>query len=239
MLSSNHPLWLIDVGNTSIKIGIYQQQSFRMEGRYFDIDVVKWPSNCHIALLSVSKLTPKVLQMLLENNNQVWQLTPHTPLPFQSTYQTLETLGTDRKALIAGAYKKWPSSLIISMGSCITYDVLNKGVHTGGVISPGWQMRLDAMHTQTANLPQIAAQNSNTLWGNHTTAAMTAGAYQGILAEMNYFIEQALQQNAASTVLITGSDAKSFENKLNCKIFAVEDLLFDGLKNIYFYNEIF
>ena len=70
-----------------------------------------------------------------------------------------ETLGLDRVAnvwaVVQGASED-PSQpwLIVDAGTCVTMDLLDRGTHIGGTISPGLQMRLTAMARGTANLPQ-------------------------------------------------------------------------------------
>ncbi|GIR12158.1 MAG: hypothetical protein CM15mP23_07330 [Cryomorphaceae bacterium] len=77
-------------------------------------------------------------------------------MPFKTSYNSPKTLGSDRLALIAGAVSVFPNRpvLIIDAGTCITFDFVDsKKNHLGGSISPGLQMRLNALKSQTSALP--------------------------------------------------------------------------------------
>ena len=70
-------------------------------------------------------------------------------------YETVETLGVDRIALVAAAVKKYPKRnvLIIDAGTCITFDFVNdQSEYLGGAISPGIEMRYKALHDFTSKL---------------------------------------------------------------------------------------
>ena len=84
---------------------------------------------------------------------------PGDALPLRTNVTSPETLGLDRVAnvwaVVQGASED-PSQpwLIVDAGTCVTMDLLDRGTHIGGTISPGLQMRLTAMAHGTANLPQ-------------------------------------------------------------------------------------
>ena len=51
-------------------------------------------------------------------------------------------MDADRIALLAAVCNEYPNQnvLVIDLGSCITYDILDReGLHHGGVISPGYK----------------------------------------------------------------------------------------------------
>ena len=69
-----------------------------------------------------------------------------------------KTLGADRLALVAEAVFVFSNKpvLIIDVGTCITFDFVDsKTKHLGGSISPGLQMRLNALSNQTSALPLV------------------------------------------------------------------------------------
>ena len=168
-------------------------------------------------------------------------LDKETPLPFQLNYNTLETLGTDRIALAAGANFLFPKSncLVISAGTCITIDLIDEfNVYQGGIISPGLTMRLQAMHTFTENLPllNIKKQASFPLIGRSTKESMESGAYNGMLSEIKQTINQFNALYKDLTAIITGGDHKLFELHLKNEIFAQPNLQAIGLNRILIHN---
>lgn len=116
---------------------------------------------------------------------RVWRASD--PLPFSSDYTSAQTLGSDRKMLVMGANKCFPgvNRLVVGMGSCITYDLIDAaGHHLGGDISPGLHMRWQAMHQFTARLPLVAMPAEWPTLGTDTPTALQAGVLQGVLAEI-------------------------------------------------------
>ena len=64
--------------------------------------------------------------------------------------------GMDRWALCNAHFLEgYQSFLLVTMGTCITYNVVCDGVFLGGAISPGWEMRYEAMNKMTAALPRV------------------------------------------------------------------------------------
>jgi type III pantothenate kinase len=71
-----------------------------------------------------------------------------------------ETVGTDRLAIAAAVVDLFPhqNNLVIALGSCITYNFINKAHQLiGGSISPGMEMRFKALNYYTAKLPMVKA----------------------------------------------------------------------------------
>ena len=59
--------------------------------------------------------------------------------------------------------------LVIDAGTCITYDFINsKKEYLGGSISPGIQMRYNALHQFTSQLPLLESVNKAILTGTNT-----------------------------------------------------------------------
>ena len=72
----------------------------------------------------------------------IFSIDAETPIPFKLNYKTPETLGIDRRAVIAYAWEQYPNKniLAIDAGTCITYDFIREdGTYLGGGISPGME----------------------------------------------------------------------------------------------------
>lgn len=192
-----------------------------------------------IIFSTVSGPLPEIIREWQASETKVLELNSTTKLPFQVAYQTPETLGRDRLAAVAGAYALFPKAhcLVIDAGTCITYDLLNaQGIYLGGNISPGWQMRLDAMHHFTAKLPRPAASAPAKWIGDSTESALLNGALQGLLWEIEGYIRQSTADFASINVILTGGDADFFAKKLKSKIFVNQNLVLWGLNKILNYN---
>jgi type III pantothenate kinase len=157
------------------------------------------------------------------------------PLPLEIDYDTRETLGSDRLALACGAAFLYPGQhlLVISAGTCITYDLIESGrIYRGGAISPGLMMRFRSLKHFTGRLPEIAPAENFTFPGKSTEASIRAGVQGGLQAEVSQRIEETAGQFNDLVALITGGDAGWLSLSPQKKIFAAPDLLLFGLFQI-------
>ena len=107
---------------------------------------------------TASEEQTKLVLGFLESKGNVHYLSHKSELIFEMAYQTPETLGLDRIANITAAAVIFPgvSSLVIDIGTCVTYDILTDGnIYCGGAITPGWRMRFKSMNDYSARLPSF------------------------------------------------------------------------------------
>jgi type III pantothenate kinase len=153
-------------------------------------------------------------------------------LPFVNSYESPDSLGSDRIVLVAAACKSHPNTnvLIIDLGSCITYDFLDaNNKYHGGAISPGFGMRYKSMHHYTGNLPLLEAKKSENPTGKNTDQAIHAGIYFGIIDEINARIEYYDRNYDSLTVILTGGDSNKLPKTLKNSIFAHSNFLAEGM----------
>lgn len=176
----------------------------------------------HSALITYSKHLK-----VLSNNHKL-------KLPFINKYKS-KTLGQDRIALVAAASSLYKSKnvLIISCGTCITYDILNnKQEYLGGAISPGLYMRFKSLNEYTAQLPLITSYKAEAFIGNTTEQSIQSGVIHGILGEIEFQIKYYKKNFTSLKIILSGGDARYFEPHLNYKIFAHDNFVLQGLYRI-------
>jgi type III pantothenate kinase len=238
---------VIDVGNTRTKISIFDNSSEIYSGTYSefltaDAENLKQEFHpIHRAILSsTGKSEESLIQGLPILFKYFLEFNSSTPLPFTSDYKTLETIGLDRLAAIAGAQFLYPKKniLIIDAGTAITYDFLSStGNHKGGNISPGMKIRFKALNTFTYRLPLIEqTELSLSEMGDSTQQAILNGVITGILHEIEGYIRHFSSFYKDLTILLTGGDAEFFAIKLKNSIFVVHNLVQTGLNIILKYN---
>ena len=90
-------------------------------------------------------------------------------------------VGADRLVNAASAHHRYGGPLIvIDFGTATTFDIVDaKGSYFGGVIAPGINLSLDALHMAAAKLPRIAVQRPDSVIGKRTVPAMMSGVYWG------------------------------------------------------------
>lgn len=166
-------------------------------------------------------------------------LTPSLPLPIQNQYASPQTLGADRLAAACGAWSLYPgeSSLVIDFGTCINYEYINdKGAYLGGAISPGVNMRFQAMHRMTDRLPMAEAKRDTPLTGKTTMLCLESGVMNGVQEEINGIVARYRTVSPGIRVILTGGDAHFFEKLMKPPIFVAPDLVLDGLNSILLHN---
>ncbi|GCC50744.1 type III pantothenate kinase [Chryseotalea sanaruensis] len=233
---------VVDIGNTSSKVGIFKQHNLLEERVFADHAALReyllGVRVQAVIVASVSKTYDTILPSLTHIPSII-TLTHNLPLPIVNLYATPETLGVDRLAGVCGAVQMFPAEpcLVIDSGTCITYDFINQNAeYLGGAISPGLNMRLRAMHEFTARLPQVAIEGDIPLIGNTTKSCMQSGALNGMCVEIEGTIERYRQHYPQMRVILCGGDTHFFENSLKGAIFAVPNLVLKGLNSILLHN---
>ncbi len=233
---------VIDKGNTLIKYGIFNDTEILELGEVKSSgDILKIVSDHvpdYIMYSSVSKKNKKLLTRLREET-KVLKLNHKTPLPFINHYQTPKTLGPDRLAAVAGAFHMFrdQNTLVIDTGTCVTYDFIDaEGNYHGGAISPGLQMRSNALHYFTAKLPKVEMTPDAEVIGKTTAESINSGVGNGMLMEVQGMIRYYEETFKDLHVVICGGDSNFFETKLKGHIFAVANLVLIGLNRILLYN---
>jgi type III pantothenate kinase len=212
-------------------------------------------SNEHITqLLDKYKPEHTILSSVINHNNEMEKLLAErssflklnsaTPLPFNTPVSKPETMGADRLALAAFAvfFYKGQNNLVISLGTCITYNFINKyNSFIGGSISPGMDMRFKSLNAFTAKLPLIEHPQANSIWdfpliGYDTSTNILSGVVLGMATEIDGIINEYKEKFENFNVLLTGGDTHNFVQHLKNKIFADPYLILKGLYAISKYN---
>ena len=235
----------IDIGNTKAKYAVFRDDEI-VEINYFDPEgndlkslIEKYPLINKGIISSVGGKVEECLRQLKSLDMTV--LTSDTKLPFSLSYAEKAKIGADRLALVAAAYAEKPhqNSLIVDIGTCITYDILTSDDrHLGGPISPGMKLRFKAMHEHTALLPLCEpSKEEPKLICEDTEECLISGVQLGVLHEIKEFIERYRLIFNNLNIFISGGDNIFLENKLKNCIFANSKFMFNGLKLILKYNE--
>jgi type III pantothenate kinase len=226
-----------DFGNTRLKAAIFYDEELK-EIVYLKDDL---PGTVESIL---KKFEPKrsILSSVINHNvdsvallsqkTEFHQLNHLSKLLFTTPVGKPETIGADRLALAAAAVHYFPgkNNLVIGLGSCITYNFINKfHEFLGGSISPGLEMRLKSVHQFTVRLPLVKATWNVPLIGYDTNTNITSGIVLGIAKEIDGIVEAYSERFSNFNVLLTGGDIVHLGSHLKKKIFADPELIFKGL----------
>ncbi|HJS84049.1 MAG TPA: type III pantothenate kinase [Acetobacteraceae bacterium] len=92
-----------------------------------------------------------------------------------------EQVGADRLLnTLAGVARFGGPLIIVDFGTATTFDVIDTdGAYLGGVIAPGINLSLEALHHAAAQLPRIGIGRPQAVIGRSTVPAMQSGIYWG------------------------------------------------------------
>lgn len=230
---------IIDLGNTLAKFFLYNNGQCVKEQK---VTIENFPDMAESLILSHT-----VIQGLIYSDvsNQaggffekfsdqfsVIAVSSRIQLPFINSYESPESLGSDRIVLVSAACISHPNTnvLIIDLGTCITYDFLDaNNLYHGGAISPGFEMRYKSLHQFTGNLPLLDADEGRSPSGKNTEQAIHAGIYFGIIDEINARIKYYELKYDSLTVILTGGDANKLPKTLKNSIFAHPNFMAEGM----------
>jgi type III pantothenate kinase len=237
---------VIDIGNTRTKYGLFERDKLikKIIQEKFSVKLIsgiqkRFGRVDHVIISDVSSVTKKNFSFKGAHHSIL--ISDRTRLPFVNKYASPATLGSDRISLIAGAIKYFPGKnvFVISAGTCVTYDFVNrKKEYLGGSISPGLQMRLNALNHYTSQLPLLKPKKMDMLTGRTTADSIHSGVINGITYEMDGFINSYKKKYHEVQVILTGGDAPWFAKRLKNSIFASTDLTLIGLNEILKHNAL-
>ncbi|MEH6665457.1 MAG: type III pantothenate kinase [Brevundimonas sp.] len=144
--------------------------------------------------------------------------------------------GADRLVNAIGAHLKYSGDLIvIDSGTATTFDVIAAdGAFEGGVIAPGINLSLQALHEAAAMLPRIAIQKPERVIGKDTVSNMQSGVFWGYVSLIEGMVARMKAEWAKPmTVIGTGGVASLFEGATDSIDHFDADLTIRGLLEIW------
>ncbi|HYC75692.1 type III pantothenate kinase [Brevundimonas sp.] len=144
--------------------------------------------------------------------------------------------GADRLVNAIGAHLAYPGDLIIiDSGTATTFDVVAAdGAFEGGVIAPGINLSLQALHEAAAMLPRIAIQRPDKVIGKDTVSNMQSGVFWGYVALIEGLVTRIKAEwGKPMTVIGTGGVASLFEGATDSIDRFDPDLTIRGLLEIW------
>ena len=249
-------LVVIDVGNTNITLGVYNQDeliaNFRLTTKMqrtsdeFGITILSFFRTKDINPLSIeavliSSVVPKVMHSLTNGIRKYFNLEPMIVGPGVKTGISIKTenpkeVGADRIVDIAAAYHIYGGpALVIDFGTATTYDYVNEfGEFEFGVTSPGIEICAQALWTQAAKLPEIEIKKPESIVCRNTITSMQGGLVFGYIGQTEYIIKKVKEQVGKDLkVIATGGLGRIIFNETDMIDVYDPDLGFKEMKIIY------
>jgi type III pantothenate kinase len=165
---------------------------------------------------------------------------PECRLPVPPRVDEGTQVGPDRLVNTAGAFDRHGGDLIVvDFGTATTFDVVDRdGAYVGGIIAPGVNTSLEALHMAAAALPHVDVSRPQKVVGTNTVACMQAGiwfGYIGLVKEICARIRA--ERGRQMKVIGTGGLAALFGASDVLFDVIEDDLTMHGLTVIHQYNK--
>jgi type III pantothenate kinase len=253
-------LLAIDCGNTNTVFSIWNGTSFvatwriatdhkRTADEYF-----VWLSSlmmlskveAQISEAIISSTVPRVVFNLRVLCNRYYDCRPlvvgkpECHLPVMPRVDQGVTVGPDRLVNTVGAHDRHGGNLIVvDFGTATTFDVVDvDGAYIGGVIAPGVNLSLEALHMAAAALPHIDVARPAFAIGTNTVACMQSGVYWGYIGLVEGIVREVRKErDRPMKVIATGGLASLFAQDTTLFDSVEDDLTMHGLVLINRYNK--
>ncbi|WP_282094504.1 type III pantothenate kinase [Epibacterium ulvae] len=253
-------LLAVDCGNTNTVFSLWDGTSFlgmwrtatdwrRTADQYFvwlDTLIKQQKIVAEITDMIISSTVPRVVFNLRVLADRYFNTRPivvgksDCALPIDVRVDEGTIVGPDRLVnTVAGHDKHGGDLIIVDFGTATTFDVVGAdGAYVGGVISPGVNLSLEALHQAAAALPHVDISRPSSVVGTNTVDCMQSGVfwgYVGLVREVCARIKA--ERGVPMKVISTGGLAPLFQQSADLFDAFEEELTMHGLQIIHDYNK--
>jgi type III pantothenate kinase len=259
-MSSATLLLAIDIGNTSIAIGVFDGES--LEAR-FRIATDRENLTDEFAMLTLSLLrahgiepqqvrsavisstVPPLISVFEEVCRRYFDVEPlvvgtGVKTGVRVRYDNPREVGPDRILHAVAALAKYePPLVIVDMGTALVFDAVSReGDYLGGAIAPGMSIASEALFSRAAMLHRVSIERPEVVVGRNTVQSMQAGIYYGYVEMVSGMVRRFKAEiGEDATVIATGGYASTIAGEAGCFDAVDADLNLDGLRLIYELNK--
>lgn len=246
----------IDIGNTNITIGVYDQDKlianyrlttmFQRTSDEYGLILHSFLNSSSIEIKAIkaviiSSVVPKINHSFINSIKKYLHLEPILVGPGIKTGIDIKidnpsSLGADRLvAAVAAHYTYGGSCIVVDFGTATTFDIVSeKGEFYGAVIAPGIGISAEALSSKAAKLPEIEIKKPKKIIAKNTINSMQAGIFYGYIGLVEYIIKKIKEEYGQDLkVISTGGLGRMISNETDYIDIYDADLLFKGLKIIY------
>lgn len=251
-------LLVLDVGNTNIVAGIYDEEKLVMHWRVssdrnktadeYGILIGNLFAHSRIDMrkirdIAVSTVVPPLTVPLVRMCQRYFDIKPLIVGPGVKTgisikYENPREVGADRIVNAVAAYEKYKDAaplIVIDMGTATTFCVINeKGEYLGGAIAPGIGISTDALFQRAAKLPRIELRKPRTVICRNTVRSMQAGIIYGYVGLIEGIVKRMKSELGQSAHVIATGGLSALMASEATAINALEPFLtLEGLRIIH------
>jgi len=253
-------LLAIDVGNTTITIGLFEGETLRATWR-IGTEHQRLEDEYAVmllALLAAEGVQPRdvkhvslasgVPDLIPVFENLCRQRLGTTPLVVGTgtrtgvkiLYDSPRDVGADRVADVVAAIKRYgpPPLIIVDLGTGLVFDAVSAdGDYLGGAIAPGVHVAAEALYERAAKLYPVELSRPPAAIGKNTVGAVQSGLLFGYVSLIEGMVGRfRAELGGAAKVIGTGGWAELFARETDVFDVVDPDLTLHGLRLIYELN---
>ncbi|HKK19840.1 MAG TPA: type III pantothenate kinase [candidate division Zixibacteria bacterium] len=246
----------IDVGNTSIDIGLFSEKTLKdhvkiasrrdMTSDEAGIFITAWLQRMNIENESIesviiSSVVPPLTHKFETTAKRYLGCMPvmvshKIRLPITIDIDQPEQVGADRIANAVGGFTKFAGPVIVvDFGTATNFDIVNdKGVYIGGVLLPGPETSMRELAKRAARLFEVKIEPPKKVVGRSTAEALKSGFFYGTVGQVDYLIDKILEETGFTEcrIVATGGLAAGIEKHSRHIGFVEPTLTLEGLRVI-------
>ena len=253
-------LLAIDIGNTSIKFGLFLEgvlepvisisgtdepalrETLRKEWAKVPISTIstEGKKNGVILVSSVKNEWTELLGGIVQEelNEQIKEIgiEKDIPFPIKAAVEFPAEVGADRILSAAAAFIVEGDAVVVAdFGTAVTIDLVDEhGEFIGGIIAPGIETMLNSMSKQAEKLPEIKFEKPLMPYGQNTKEAMACGAYYSAIGLLEFTVRKYSDEIGKwPRTIITGGHGQLIKDGCDFAEVYVPNLVIQGIALAY------
>jgi len=251
-------LLAIDIGNTTVAVGLFDGKTLRRTWRFrterektcdeYSLDIQNalrfaGLETTAVAAVILSSVVPPLTPVFLSLSQDLFRsralvVGPGLKTGMSILYENPLEVGADRIVASVAAFERHGGPcIVVDFGTATTFDAVSaRGEYLGGAIAPGIQISAEALYLKTAKLPRIEIRKPARAVGKTTVASMQSGLYFGYVGLVDNIISEIkreLGDEFKVRVVATGGFATQIAPELPAIDALEPDLVLEGLRIIY------
>lgn len=254
-------LFVVDVGNTNITYGVYDDEKLVAQFRMMSKN--SYTSDEYGMLITgllranginvddingtiIASVVPNLMHSLTSAIEKYIKTKPlivgaGIKTGIKIITENPKEIGADRIVDAVGAYYKYGGPiLVIDFGTATTYDLITKnGEFAAGITAPGIRMSAKALWGDTAKLPEVEIKKPKSILAQETISSIQAGLLYGQIGQTEYIINQVIKETGYKDLKVVATGGLGRIISEETKMIEVYDasLTLEGLRLIYNKNK--
>lgn len=255
-MATDKLLIAIDIGNTSIAVGLYDDEDLVATFR-IATDQDSLPDEYAMLLLALlrtkgiepeqvsaatmSSTVPPLVHTFTEVCRGYFHVEPlvvgtGVRTGVRVRYDNPREVGADRILHAVAALARYrPPIIIVDLGTALVFDAVSKdGDYLGGAIAPGIGIASQALFARAAMLRRVSIERPESVIGRNTVHSLQAGIFFGYVEMVRGMVQRFKQEvGADATVIATGGYAQLLAPEVGIFDAVEEHLNLDGLRRVW------